>query len=239
MPMADIRSVESAFAGKVLTRRNALIGTAWALAALLFLFGGIGLAAWGGITAFPDDKSGKTASPETKAFGIAALAAGGLLFLSSAVFFLVNPTYLGNRYLLKVVRREFARRTGCVVDPHDPEASFVEVVPKLNWGKMTLENASDVGFLRIDKSRREVLFEGDRERWRIPAAAIISCEVDFFVEGQGTHAATKVFYTVLRARRPGQFWEAPIRERSSGTGIFRSGRRRKAAEGLCASIRGL
>jgi hypothetical protein len=90
----------------------------------------------------------------------------------------------------------------------------------------------------VDKARREVVFEGDKERWRIPAAAILSCEVEFFVEGRGSHAATKIYYVVLRARHPAQFWEAPIRERT-GTGIFRAGRRKKAAERLCESIRSL
>jgi hypothetical protein len=238
LPIAEIRPVESDFAGKVLTKRTAWVGAAWAFAALLFLFAGIGLMAWGGLTAFPDSKSNQAVSADTKALGITGLIVGGLLFGGTALFFLVNPTYLGNRYLLKVVRREFARRTGCLVQPNDPEALFVEVVPKLNWGKMVLESATDVGFLHVDKRRREVLFEGDKERWRIPAAAILSSEVEFFVEGQGTHAARKVFYAVLRARRPGQFWEAPLRERT-GAGIFRTGRRKQAAERLCASIREL
>ena len=92
-----------------------------------------------------------------------------------------------------------------LVKPGDSEALFVEIVPKLNWGKLSLETARDAGFLRVDKARREVLFEGDRERWRIPAAAITYCEMEFFVEGQGSHAARKVFYTVLRARHPTEF----------------------------------
>lgn len=238
LPTAEIRPLGPDFAGKVMTRRTALIGNAWALAALLLLFGGLGLAAWGGMTAFPDSKSTRVVSPEAKAFGIATVTVGLLVFLGTAAFFLVNPSYLGNRYLLKLVKREFARRTGCLVDSNDPDALFVEVVPKLNWGKVSLESASDVGFLSVDKARHEILFEGDKERWRIPAAAVLSCDTEFFVEGQGTHAATKVFYTVLRARHPSQFWEAPIRERT-GTGIFRSGRRKKAAERLSASIRDL
>ncbi len=237
-PSVDIRPLGADDAGRVLTKRNALIGNAFAFAALLLLFGAIGLAAWGGITAFPDDKSTRTVSPEAKAVGIAALATGGLLFVGIAVFFFANPTYLGNRFLLKVVKREFARRTGCLVDPTDPEAVFVEIVPKLNWGKLALESASDVGFLRADKARRQLLFEGDKERWRIPAAAILSCDVDFFVEGQGTAAARKIYYTVLRARHPTRFWETPIRERA-GTGLFQSGRRKKAAEQLCAAIQKL
>jgi len=235
-PTAQINPVGSDWAGKVLTKRTALAATAWAFAAWLFLFAGLGLLVWGGVTAFPDDKT--FVSPETKSLGIAVMAVGAMLFLSTALLFFINPNYLGNRYLLKVVRREFARRTGCVVEPTEPDALFVEIVPKLNWGKMALENASDVGFLFVDKARREILFEGDKERWRIPAAAVLSCDVDYFVEGQGTHGATKLFYVVLRARRPGQFWEAPIRERS-GTGMFRSARRKKAAERLCASIQNL
>ena len=109
-------------------------------------------------------------------------------------------------------------------------------MPKLNWGKLGWENAREVGFLRVDRARREILLEGDKERWRIPAAAITHCDVEFFVEGQGSHAATKIFYVVLRARHPDEFWEAPIRERT-GTGKFRSGRRKKSAQQLCEAIR--
>lgn len=235
-PVADIKPVESDFAGRVLTKRNAIIANVYAFGALLFLFGGIGLAAWGGITAFPDKKSNQEVSPQKKALGITVLAVGGLFFVGTAGFFLVNPSYLGNRYLLKVLRREFARRPKCLVEPNDPDALIVEIVPKLNWGKLAWETARDVGFLRVYKARREILFEGDKERWRIPAAAITYCELEFFVEGQGTHGATKIFYTVLRAGHPGGFWEAPIRERGS-TGIFQSGRRKKAALRLCAAIK--
>lgn len=235
-PVAEIKPVESDFAGRVLTKRNAIIANVYAFAALLFLFAGLGLAAWGGITGFPDQKSNQEVLRQKKALGIAVLAVGGLFFLGTAGFFLVNPTYLGNRYLLKVLRREFGRRAKCLVKPDDPDALIVEIVPKLNWGKLAWKTARDVGFLRLDKAGREILFEGDKERWRIPAAAITYCEVEFFVEGQGTHGATKIFYTVLRARHPGEFWEAPICERGS-TGIFQSGRRKKAALRLCEAIR--
>jgi len=234
--VAEIKPVETDLAGKVLTKRNAIIANAYALVAFALLIAGIGLAAWGGLTAFPDNESDQEVSPARKAFGITVLSLGGALLLSTAVFFLASPSYLGNRYLLKVIKREFARRTKCLVEPNDPDALVVEIVPKLNWGKLAWETARDVGFLRVDKARREVLFEGDRERWRIPAAAITYCEVEFFVEGQGSHAATKIFYTVLRARHPTDFWEAPIRERG-GTGIFRSGRRKKSAMRLCEAIK--
>ena len=231
--VADIRAVEPDYAGKVLTRRTKLIGNAIALSSLLMLFAALGLMAWGGLTAFP---TGAAPTVSVRVLGIALLAMGGVLFVACAIFFLINPSYLGNRYLLKIVKHEFAKRPKPLVQPDDPEALFVEIVPKMNWGKISLETASDVGFLRVDRARREVLFEGDKERCRIPAEAITYAEVEYFVEGQGTHAATKMYYVILRAAHPTRFWEAPIRERT-GAGIFRSRSRKKSAFSLLSAIR--
>lgn len=233
--LAEITPVEPDFAGRVLTKRNAIIGTAYSFAALLLLFAGVGLAAFGGITAFPDKQSNQVVSPGKKFAGMAILSVGGILFLGTAIFFLANPTYFGNRFLLKVVKREFGRRAKRLVESEDPDALFVEIVPKLTWGKLGLENAREIGYLRVDESKRQILFEGDRERWRIPAAAITSCGVEFFVEGQGTHAAMKIFYVVLRVRHATEFWEAPIRERG-GAGKFRSGQRQRSANRLYEAI---
>jgi hypothetical protein len=227
--------VPAEFAGRVLTRRTALICAAFVFAALLGIFAGIGLAAWGGTMAFPDKKSQHVPSSQEKVLGTTVLAVGGLVFFGVGATFFIDPSWLSNRYLRGVVRREFPRRGTHVVDPNDPEALFVEIVPKLNWGKVKLETASDVGFLRMDKERREILFEGDKEYWRIPASAVTSCEVEVFVEGQGSHAATKLYYTVLRAQHPDGFWEAPIRKRGN-TGIFASGKRRRRAEELRRKI---
>jgi hypothetical protein len=226
--VAEIKPVEADYAGKVFTKRTMLIGNALTLSGLLMVFGSIGLAAWGGITAFPDKNSPQDVPPAKKAVGIAVLSLGLASFAGTAIFFFINPSYFGNKYLLKKLRLEFSRRPNCTVDPNDPEALFVEIVPKLNWGRMMLDNASDVGFLVLDRRRKEILFEGDKERWRIPAESITHCGLEVYVQGQGTHAATKIFFVVLRAQRSGEFWEAPIRERS-GTGKLRAGRRKKAA----------
>jgi len=235
---AEIKPIEPEYAGKVLTRRTALLGNALVFAGLLLIFAGIGLAAWGGSIAFPDKHSPQDVPPARKAAGIAVLTLGLVCFAGTAIFFFINPSYFGNRYVLKRMRLEFSRRPKCLVDPNDPEARFVEIVPKLNWGKLMLESASDAGFLKLDRRRREILFEGDKQRWRIPAETITHCAVEVHVEGQGTHAATKVYFVVLRARQPGQFWEAPIRERT-GTGKLRSGRRKKAAFQLFETIESL
>jgi hypothetical protein len=234
-PIADIKPVEPDYAGKVLTRRNTYLGLAYVLGGLVVIVGGMALALCGGMMAFPDKHSPQDVPPEKKALGIAMLGVGGLFFGCTAIFFLVNPTYFGNRFLLRKTRAEFSRRLQHLVDPNDPEALFTEVVPKLNWGGTMLESASDIGFLKVDARRREILFEGDKQRFRIPAEAITYCALEFFVEGKGSHAATKIYYVVLRANRPNEFWEVPLRERR-GSGKFGARQRRKSAERLFASI---
>ena len=90
-----------------------------------------------------------------------------------------------------------------------------------------------IGLLLVDKARRELLFEGDKERWRVPAASITTCEVEKYVHGQGA-GATRRFYVVLRATRREGFWEVPIRERR-GYGLL-SAKRKKLANRLAAAI---
>src|SRR5262249_853269 len=56
------------------------------------------------------------------------------------------------------------------------------VVPRINWGKVMIENASDIGFLELNKKRRELIFEGDRERYWIPVESILEVKHEFWAE---------------------------------------------------------
>jgi hypothetical protein len=85
---------------------------------------------------------------------------------------------VGNRYLLARLTGELSQRPDRIVKESEADAEFVEVVPRAHWGKAMLETATDVGLLRIDARRREILFEGDRERWRIPAGAVLNCAAE-------------------------------------------------------------
>jgi hypothetical protein len=227
---AEVTPLGSDHAGKVLTKKMILIGNALGVCVLVAFIGGLGLLAWGASILDRVDKGMSDAKPA----GIALCVIGGASVLSALIGMLFDSSFGGNRILRKAFKAELARRSGVLVDANDPDAIFVEIVPKLTWGKMMLENASDVGLLVVDKARREIRFEGDKERWRVPANAITGCEVEKFVQGEGTHGATKIFYTVLRANRRSGFWEAPIRHRVA-TGLF-SGKRKKLANGLTAAI---
>jgi len=96
------------------------------------------------------------------------------------------------------------------VDPDDPRAIFVEIVPRRNWGRVMADTASDVGILLIDSERGEIVYEGDNERFRIPARAIISCAVEKSVVGAEGQNGSVQYLTVIRASHPSILWEVPL-----------------------------
>lgn len=235
MAMAEIKPVDPVFAGKVLTTKTALIGTGFTMLSLLTVFGSIGLAFLGGSLAFPNHPSAAGVLSAMKLSGEIIIGLGVALFFGNLVMILTAPDYFATRYISRLVRREFARRPNHLVDPKDPTARLVQIIPRANWGKLKLEDAGDIGFLRVDKERGEVLFEGDKEYYRISAAAITSCEVERFVAGEGTHGATTFYRLVLQANVPAGFWEAPIAPRG-GAGKFRAKKREKWAREMRQAI---
>src|SRR5262249_41893411 len=76
-----------------------------------------------------------------------------------------------------------------------------------NWGILNRE--TDYGFLKIDPARRCLTFEGILERYRIPADAITSCEVEPILPAENFYAV------VLRCLCQGEGgvveWELPFR----------------------------
>jgi hypothetical protein len=144
--------------------------------------------------------------------GLAAIGGMGLIMFG---FWFTNR--FGNlvpmRWLRAVARSTLEMRPNAVLDPRDPEAEFVEVIPRTNWGKSMTRQSIDTGLLKVDELSRTVLFEGDQERWRIPAASLISADVESYrpasyVEGQ--QGGEVYFVTVIRANVGGEIWEAPV-----------------------------
>ncbi len=102
-----------------------------------------------------------------------------------------------NDHLLVVVKKRFGKRPDHWVESDDPCAEFVEIVPPENRERVMLETATDIGFLVIDEATKDIRFEGDKERYRIPAVAIQFCQmkqsqVDPYGWFGGTH-----FHVVL------------------------------------------
>jgi hypothetical protein len=117
------------------------------------------------------------------------------------------PIRLQRRWLIAAIRR----RPMPLFDPEDADAVWVELVPRKNWGKVMFNNAEEIGFAKIDARRRLLLFEGDRQRWSIPATGIESCELEEFCIGLPEPKERNLFVlAVLKVNRDGQIWEAPL-----------------------------
>lgn len=208
----QIQALEPEHAGKALSRGMIWGGSILTFVPLLIFIGGLGLVAWAATLL-----EGQV-SPAQKLALFSMIAAGIICTVGGMALALTNPSFMAYRILQKRLRGELARRPNRKVNPDNPEALFVEIVPKAHWGKLMLHSASDIGLLLLDEAKRELLFEGDRQRFRIPADAITYCGLEEFVYQQG-HGRTRYCYVVLRIESPTRFWEAPIRlQRGAGLG---------------------
>lgn len=138
--------------------------------------------------------------------GLSLLVLAGLLFAAGPIYFLVAS---GNRRLLRLARQRISARADCLVRADDPAAILVKIIPMERVGQFRWEKAIDVGFLRVDEQRRELLFEGDRERYQIPAHAIRACERLTLVFGHMEYSVVR-HYAELRVHAEPVEWHCAI-----------------------------
>jgi hypothetical protein len=115
-------------------------------------------------------------------------------------------------YMFRRAKAELLQRPDAVVATDVPEAIFVEVIPRRNWGSRALQNADDIGFLHLDAEGRQLLLEGDNKRYRIPAGAVLSCDVELMnPDAADDERATPVGLVVLKVRDKMGEREVPLR----------------------------
>jgi hypothetical protein len=144
----------------------------------------------------------------------AAAGSAGLGLIVAGVWFTNRLANLvPSRLIRGRARSVIETRLDALFDPRDPEAVYVDVLPRANWGKGMLRPYSDTGILKVDALGRSVLFEGDRERWQVPAASLVSVEVESYRPAnhvEGSEEGEVYWVTVIRAQVDGQVWEAPV-----------------------------
>jgi hypothetical protein len=126
--------------------------------------------------------------PDGDTVGGIAVAGGFVLLIAYFVFETYFISHYPARCYLRWLRERIERRPDAVVKADDPEAFFVQIIPRENWTKTMGENASDLGLLRVDRARGELRYEGDLERWVIPADRVISFKLRTFVPPGGIPA---------------------------------------------------
>jgi hypothetical protein len=152
--------------------------------------------------------------PERPAWIVFAGVPAGFGFLFGSIGLARYINVIPARYLHARLCREIAGRSDAIVRPDDPDAIFVEVVPRRNWVPSNNENADDFGLLRVDRERGLILFEGGAERWALPASAVIGCEVAEYCAHPQTGEPANIPLLVLTAIVDGREWERPLNTRT-------------------------
>lgn len=225
---------------RVFTKTNTAIAICLSLFPLVTLLCGIGLliAAW---WFWPANLADTT----RVIVALTSLATGGVAALFGLVVTYVNVDYFNMQYCLAMARNEIAMRPGAIVDPRDPQSVFVDVVPRERWTDIVADKASDGGFLLVDESRRQLLFEGIKQRYRIPAAAILHCEAEPTQPQAGRFA---LYATVVQAHAADGagdggnalgVWEVPFMVRPTSFTRFSGAFRRQSCQELAERIRRL
>jgi len=223
---AEIVAVPRNEAGCVLNALNAWIAAALVLlpipVGLIGGIGGLGLAAY---------LYGR--SPALVGLHALVGVACGAACLVALVFF---QQVLASRFLRWRAWQSFAGRVNPLVRHDDPDATFVDFLPRGHWGQNMLEPATDIGFFKIDHSRRELLLEGDLKRYRIPFDAVANCAVEDYTMGREQWEADRHFVTVVTVETSTGPREIPLSCRHLMFTPRRAPERRAQANDLCSRI---
>jgi hypothetical protein len=199
---------------------------------------GVGLTIWGAVRA-------PWSNPDGDWLGYTLVVVGPVMALVGGVMTWVNVDYLGMQYAIRRLRARLVQRPDALVPADDPDAWFVEVIPRVQWHQLNPDKATDRGLLRIDRTSRRLVFEGLKERYVIPADAILACDVVPMLPHTGNW---NIYAVVLACRYPmdapasvtggrrDEEWEVPLVPRPTQFRRYGNAYRRDLAEELREEI---
>lgn len=133
-------------------------------------------------------------------------AVGGLVV--GFLYLLLVGQFLASRYLIRVGKKILRGRPNAQLSADSEGLIPVEIFDRAAWTS-TVVRSVDSGFLQIDGARRELKFEGNKNRWLIPATAITKCKIEeAHVGSEGNENAEKRYYVVIAVNHEGEPWEA-------------------------------
>ena len=175
--VATIAPVPEPYRSRVRTPSYALKVNLIALTPLIFFAGGFGLVALGVYAITEEDL---IAGYLPIIVGVAAFGWGSYTGLCCLCVY-------ENRWIERKLRSTIAQRPDLLIDPAAADAVYVSIIPRENWSKIKWTMSSDLLLMRIDERRREILLEGDLDRYRIPAEAIVDCAPECFFHPVDLH----------------------------------------------------
>jgi hypothetical protein len=173
-----------------------------------------------------------------RAYFVGSLATSAICLAVAALNDFFYAGLLFRLYLRWRTRRRILGRSDSIVSPDDPQAFFAQVVPQKNWYRsLKMENATDRGWLAIDRANHQLLFEGVRERWVIPARFIEQCLVQEVRVGPSARAVE--YFAMFDIRDGQRVVELPLRARNLKELKNRPRERQQASTALALAINSL
>jgi hypothetical protein len=120
--------------------------------------------------------------------------------------------YLSARHLINVARGRVLQRASSLVKSFDEKVFAVELIQRETWGAMA-PKVVDFGFLITEPDSRRMLFEGNKERWIVPAGAVSKLkieEVQFGTAGESANGELRC-YVVLTYQKQSEPFEIGMR----------------------------
>jgi hypothetical protein len=196
---------------------------------LVYILGGGGLLALGIWRAF----EGSVALGCT----VAAVGASGLAWGVYAALYCMGV--YENRWIERCLRREIGQRPDSQVDSTCRDSVYVSLIPRESFIKMRWTMASDLMLLKLDEQGRQVVMEGDSDRYRIPAEAISVCEPQCFFHPVDIHQQNQLWMVRLVVTVEQGVRELLISIAHTHWTPMTNTRRHLTAEQMCQRINGL
>jgi hypothetical protein len=172
-----------------------------------------------------------------------ALTLGWLLVLPGIpIFFwggylaLCCPSVPENRWIERRLRREIGLRPDFLVDPRDTESIYASLIPRDSFVKIKFTLASDLFLLKLDASKRQLIIEGDCDRYCIPAEAISVCEPQCFFHPMDHQQNIQIWVVRLMVQFESGMREMLLSVNPTTWNRMTNPRRQKIAANLCARI---
>lgn len=205
-PGAVIETLTGPHAGRALSPRSIAAVNVYTLLPLAGFFGGMLLALAGTKLPHATLPLGSQSIP----LGIAMFILGLAITAISAYLAFARTGSSARAVYGRVLREEIAARPDAVLDPGDPQAVLVEIIPQDRIAVLTWENAADVGYMLVSPAARMIYVEGDKERYRIPFDALTDCRREDLTLNRGNHTEPKSFLLLKGKLQDGRLFECPI-----------------------------
>jgi hypothetical protein len=126
-----------------------------------------------------------------------ALVLGGLWLAAQITDRFASAS--SSKGLGRMVKNQIAKRRGVDVDLNGPDLVPVEIFTRDQFDK-TIQKILEMGYIQPDRTRSRIVFEGKKERWRLPSNSIRSLaieEVQCGTPGQSAMGSLN-YYVVIR-----------------------------------------